>query len=69
MPTTPDSLINTSAADCAVSIMRTAYTDPIYTLHLIADTLQLLNDRGLEKKSHRQALLKAGRAALKELNG
>lgn len=62
-----ENLISTSAEDCRITIMNSVSRDPVRGLQLVATTLDTLNTRGLEKKSHRQSLLKAGRAALKRL--
>jgi len=60
-------IIGSSASDCEVSMVLSAGHSPVRTLSEVAETLYYMNVRGLEKKSHRQALMKAGRAALKKL--
>ena len=60
-------LTGTSASDCEITIMNRANSSPMAALAEVANALHHLNVQGLEKKAHRQALLKAGRAALKKL--
>ncbi|MFL1404228.1 hypothetical protein ACJO2E_02645 [Marinobacter sp. M1N3S26] len=60
-------LTGTSASDCEISIMNGAETHPVETLVEVANALHHLNLKGWERKSHRQALVKAGRKALKKL--
>jgi len=42
-------------------------SSPMGALSDVADALNYMNTNGIEKKAHRQALMKAGRAALKKL--
>jgi len=60
-------LINTSASDCAISLNNDAERDPAGTIRKVLSVLHLMNFRGIEKKSHRQAMLRAGRKALAEI--
>ncbi len=60
-------LIGTSASDCDITMMRKVDHSPVEALAEAANALRYLNGRGLEKKAHRQALMKAVRAALKKL--
>jgi hypothetical protein len=60
-------LINTSASDCAISLNTDADRDPAGTIRKVLSVLHLMNFRGIEKKSHRQAMLRAGRKALAEI--
>ena len=62
-----ESLISTSADDAAIALARTLDNDPIQCLRLVADAVQTLNQRGIEKKTLRKALVSAGRKALKAL--
>lgn len=57
-------LIGTSASDCAISLNNDAERDPAGTIRKVLSVLHLMNFRGIEKKSHRQAMLRAGRKAL-----
>ncbi|WP_228285589.1 hypothetical protein [Marinobacter sp. bablab_jr008] len=60
-------LIGTSADDCAISITSHAETEPVETIRKVIRVLELMNSRGIEKKSHRQAMLRAGRKALNKI--
>lgn len=60
-------VIGSSASDCEVSMMLQAGHSPVRTLAEVANTLHYMNANGIEKKAHRHALMKAGRAALKKL--
>lgn len=60
-------LIGTSASDCAISLNNDAERDPSGTVRKVMGVLNLMNARGLEKKSHRQAMLRAGRKALNKI--
>ncbi|MCK7542926.1 hypothetical protein MLC59_01915 [Marinobacter bryozoorum] len=60
-------LTGTSASDCDITMMRKVDHSPLEALAEVANALYHLNAQGLEKKAHRQALMKAGRAALKKL--
>lgn len=59
--------IGTSASDCETGLMLSATTSPVSTLEKIALTLHYMNANGIEKVSHRKALMKAGRKALNVL--
>lgn len=60
-------LTGTSASDCDITMMRKVDTAPAEALAEVVNALHHLNTQGLDKKAHRQALMKAGRAALKKL--
>jgi len=60
-------LVGTSASDCQTSIMLSAERTPVEAIADVANALCWLNEQCLEKKAHRQALMKGGRAALKKL--
>jgi aspartate aminotransferase-like enzyme len=47
--------------------MLSATTSPVSTLATVAETLHYMNANGIEKISHRKALMKAGRKALNVL--
>ena len=64
MRATPENLIGTSASDCEIQMMLSATTSPVSALAAIAEALHYMNSKGIEKTSHRRALLKAGRKAL-----
>lgn len=64
MSKSPEQVIGTSASDCEIGLMLSATTSPVATLATIAETLHHMNARGIEKISHRKALVKAGRKAL-----
>lgn len=64
MSKTPEQVIGTSASDCEISMVLCATTSPVTTLATIAETLHHMNAKGIEKISHRKALMKAGRKAL-----
>ncbi len=57
-------LLGTSASDCAITLSNSADRDPSGTVREVLSLLQLMNARGIDKKSHRQAMLRAGRKAL-----
>ena len=63
----PESLISTSVDDAKISLEREVESNPARCLEIIADTLHLMNAKGLEKKALRKALVSAGRKALKKL--
>jgi len=63
----PQSVIGTSASDCEIDMMSFASSNPVTALQVIAQTLNYMNSRKIEKVSHRRALVKAGRKALVEL--
>ncbi len=60
-------VIGTSASDCETGMMLSATTSPVSTLATVAQTLHYMNANGIEKISHRKALMKAGRKALNVL--
>ncbi len=60
-------LIGTSASDCEAGLMCGVERAPMRTLTSVATALFYMNEQGIEKVSHRKALVKAGRAALKKL--
>lgn len=60
-------LLGTSASDCAISLDNDANRDPAGTIRKVLSVLHLMNLRGIEKKSHRQAMLRAGRKALNKI--
>lgn len=60
-------LIGTSASDCEISLTCQVETSPLRVLTSVATALFYMNEQGIEKVSHRKALVKAGRAALKNL--
>jgi hypothetical protein len=62
-----NALINTSASDCAISLNNDAERDPAGTIRNVLAVLHLMNIRGIERKSHRQAMLRAGRKALNKI--
>lgn len=62
-----NALINTSASDCAISLNNDAERDPAGTIRKVLAVLHLMNFRGIERKSHRQAMLRAGRKALNNI--
>ena len=63
----PQYVIGSSASDCETSLMLSATTSPVSTLATVAETLHYMNANGIEKISHRKALMKAGRKALNVL--
>lgn len=63
----PKYVIGSSASDCETSLMLSATTSPVSTLATVAETLHYMNANGIEKISHRKALMKAGRKALNVL--
>ena len=62
-----NALINTSADDCAISLNNDAERDPAGTIRRVLAVLHLMNLRGIERKSHRHAMLRAGRKALNKI--
>lgn len=62
-----NALINTSASDCAISLNNDAERYPAGTIRKVLAVLHLMNVRGIERKSHRQAMLRAGRKALNKI--
>ena len=63
----PQSVIGSSASDCEIDMMLFAGSNPVTALQVIGQALNYMNARGIEKASHRSALMKAGRKALKQL--
>lgn len=63
----PAWLVGTSAEDCGNTMQNRVASSPMGALSDVADALNYMNTNGIEKKAHRQALMKAGRAALKKL--
>lgn len=63
----PQYVIGSSASDCECDMMRSAEVTPVSTLATVAETLHYMNANGIEKISHRKALMKAGRKALNVL--
>jgi len=53
-----------SAADCDSSLKCSLANNPTGTLRTVTRVLHLMNVRDIEKKSHRQALVRAGKKAL-----
>lgn len=60
-------LINTSASDCAITMDARAERDPVDTIGEVTQLLVMMNHKGIEKKSHRQAMLRAARKALNSI--
>lgn len=60
-------LLNTSASDCSISMEGMADRKPADALAVVRSALIHMNENGMDRKSHRQALMKAGRLALKKL--
>ncbi len=60
-------LINSSASDCQSTLDCQLANDPAGTLRRVTSVLHLMNFRDIEKKSHRAALLRAGRKALNQI--
>lgn len=60
-------LIGTSASDLEISLTCQVEKSPMRVLTNVATALFYMNEQGIEKVSHRKALVKAGRAALKKL--
>jgi hypothetical protein len=63
----PAWLVGTSAEDCSITMQNRVASSPMGALSDVAGALDYMNANGIEKKAHRQALMKAGRAALKKL--
>lgn len=57
-------LIGGSATDCDSSLKCSLANNPTGTLRTVTRVLHLMNARDIEKKSHRQALVRAGKKAL-----
>jgi hypothetical protein len=62
-----DGLLGTSASDCDITITNRVAVNPYTALLDVANTLVQANQTNRENKAHRQALMKAGRQALKDL--
>tara|TARA_R100001244_G_scaffold63164_6_gene52504 strand:+ start:599 stop:826 length:228 start_codon:yes stop_codon:yes gene_type:complete len=60
-------VIGTSASDCEISMVLQAGHNPLRTLDEVAGALHYMNTHGIERISHRKALMKAGRKALNVL--
>ncbi|MDY6799363.1 MAG: hypothetical protein SVX28_11675 [Pseudomonadota bacterium] len=60
-------LLGTSADDCEQNIMRSVEINPYSGLIEAASALVHANQTNRMNKAHRQALMKAGRKALKDL--
>lgn len=60
-------LIGSSASDCEITLMCQVKNSPFEALSEVARALYWMNEQSIEKLSHRRALVKAGRAALKKL--
>jgi len=60
-------LIGGSAADCDSSLNCSLARNPAGTLRTVTRVLHLMNVRDIEKKSHRQALVRAGKKALAKI--
>lgn len=63
----PAWLVGTSAEDCSITMQNRVASSPMGALSDVAQALNYMNTNGIEKKAHRHALMKAGRAALKKL--
>lgn len=63
----PSSLINTSVDDCRGSLRCLVANYPAEALELASNTLQLMDDLGIEQKSRRVVLVSVKRQALREL--
>ena len=60
-------LINSSASDCQITLDCGLANDPAGTLRRVISVLHMMNFHGIEKKSHRAGLLRAGRKALNQI--
>lgn len=60
-------LINTSASDCAITMDNRATYHPVETIGEATQLLVMMNHKGIEKKSHRQAMLRTARKALNSI--
>tara|TARA_Y100001973_G_scaffold50133_1_gene74417 strand:- start:471 stop:794 length:324 start_codon:yes stop_codon:yes gene_type:complete len=60
-------LINTSASDCAITMDNSATYHPVETIGEVTQLLVMMNHKGIERKSHRQAMLRAARKALNSI--
>ena len=57
-------LLGTSVDDASTTLINQAESRPACLLVDVAMVLTIMNKEGIEKKSHRQAMLRAGRKAL-----
>lgn len=57
-------LLGSSCSDCAITMENDVNRDPAEALRTALRTLLLMNEKGIQKKAHRQALVRAGRKAL-----
>lgn len=57
-------LLGSSASDCQITLDCRVARDPITTLGDVTEVLVMMNHKGVEKKAHRQAMLRADRKAL-----
>jgi len=60
-------LTNTSASDCAITLDNSATSHPVETIGEVTQLLMMMNHKGIEKKAHRQAMLRAARKALNSI--
>lgn len=60
-------LISTSAADCDSSLNCSLANNPADALRRVTRVLHQMNALGIEKKSHRQAMVRAGKKALAKI--
>lgn len=57
-------LLGSSCSDCAITMENDVARDPAEALRTAMRTLLYMNEKGIQKKAHRQALVRAGRKAL-----
>jgi hypothetical protein len=57
-------LLGSSCSDCAITMENEVASDPAEALRTALRTLLHMNQKGIQKKAHRQALVRAGRKAL-----
>lgn len=60
-------LLGTSVDDASTTLINQAESRPACLLVDVAMVLTIMNKEGIEKKSHRQAMARAARAAIKNL--
>ncbi|QTN40941.1 hypothetical protein [Marinobacter salsuginis] len=60
-------LLGTSVDDASTTLINQAEIRPACLLVDVAMVLTIMNKEGIEKKSHRQAMARAARAAIKNL--
>ena len=60
-------LLGTSVDDASTTLINQAGSRPACLLVDVAMVLTIMNKEGIEKKSHRQAMARAARAAIKNL--